>query len=211
MENLQKQNIYKPKKLNTKGKKAFEKTLLLYEKSKINLEIKKILELKNEEYKIKQDLINCTFKPKINDKSINRSHSNVRIVNKNTTIYERTVYKKKLKKQIIEKNEEDKLRNMKKTFINKINPDELFDISKSVANDYSTRNHIERLQRSRNKREEILFKTECRKYYYPTTNLKNEDISRNNSYNNANKEVISAIKKNLHDELHSIDVSLEQD
>jgi hypothetical protein len=57
----------------------------------------KIIQLKNHELEVKQDLANCTFQPRVNDSSMITSISNFKVENKNSTIYERSVNKKKMK------------------------------------------------------------------------------------------------------------------
>lgn len=103
----------KPKELSKKSVEAMERCYLLYEKGKLKNELLKIIQLKNHELDVKQDLASCTFRPRVNNNSLVRSLSNCKVVDNNTTIYERSVNKRKAKNQKASEN----LKNDKFTYV----------------------------------------------------------------------------------------------
>lgn len=86
----------KPKKDHSKIKNAFDRCNMLFQKSIAKNELRKMIQDKKKELDGLQELVGCTFSPKLN-KGILSGVSNYKVVEHKTTIYERTIIKQKAK------------------------------------------------------------------------------------------------------------------
>jgi hypothetical protein len=86
-----------------KKEEALERCMMLYEKARIKNEVNKINFYKNIEIKDNMELNGCTFVPKINERK-NKQEENLKLVYKNTNIYNRSLQWKENKHSKIEKN-----------------------------------------------------------------------------------------------------------
>ena len=77
-------------------KASIERCHLLYEKGKIKNEVNKLMFVKNNEIKEKQELSECTFKPRTNSaKNLFSRKVMSKIDEKEKNMYERSIYLKK--------------------------------------------------------------------------------------------------------------------
>ena len=86
-----------------KEAEAMERCMMLYERAKIKNEVNKINFFKNLEIKDNMELDGCTFTPQINERK-NKQEENLKLVYKNTNIYNRSLQWKENKHNKIEKN-----------------------------------------------------------------------------------------------------------
>jgi hypothetical protein len=86
-----------------KEEEALERCMMLYEKAKIKNEVNKINFYKNMEIKDNMELDRCTFTPKINERK-NKKEENLKLIYRNTNIYNRSLQWKENKENKIEKN-----------------------------------------------------------------------------------------------------------
>ncbi len=84
------EEIQNKKELEVKKKKSMERCYILYEKGKIKNEVNRIMYHKNEEMKVQNELKDCTWKPKF-FKISKQLEDNVKVIIKDTKIYNRTI------------------------------------------------------------------------------------------------------------------------
>lgn len=89
-----------------KKKKSMERCYLLYEKGKIKNEVNRIMYHKNEELKVQNELKECTWKPKLNAMN-KKMEENLKIMTKDTKIYNRGIKWKIKNNQKINRNKSD--------------------------------------------------------------------------------------------------------
>ncbi len=75
-----------------KQKNAMKKCIFLYEKGKVRNEVNRLMFKKNYELKVKQELDNCTFKPKINRNYKQIASQKFFKQGENTNAYDKNVY-----------------------------------------------------------------------------------------------------------------------
>ena len=86
-----------------KEEEALERCMMLYERAKIKNEVNKINFYKNMEIKDNMELDRFTFTPKINERK-NKKEENLKLIYRNTNIYNRSLQWKENKENKIEKN-----------------------------------------------------------------------------------------------------------
>lgn len=136
------ESVSKKNDMAVRANKAREHCFLLYERSKIKNEVHKLIKLKNKELEAKQDLLLCTFKPKLN-KSLNRTTSGQEIVYDSIVFKKPKVQRKSLQAIPIKKAASPK----SQTDLTKV-----FNPNYSVVNDQANQTFIKRLDNSRNKK-----------------------------------------------------------
>jgi hypothetical protein len=104
-----KDEILEQQNEDQKKKQSIERCYLLYEKGKIKNEINRIMYHKNEELKIQKELKNCTWKPELN-KRCGKLEENLKIIMKDTKIYNRGVRWKVQTNQKINRSKSELLR-----------------------------------------------------------------------------------------------------
>lgn len=160
------------KNYTKKEKEALERCYFLYENSKIQKELQKIMKQKNDEIQLKHELMNCTFKPKLNREKTN---TNQRTVKQQGTIYERTLVYKKQSEKKIEKLKQEIEKREYKNFCTNPNWNELFNPCKNIINDFSAKVYVERQEKSRNKKFKLEGYKEYRNYDNYTSKLIQSD------------------------------------
>ncbi len=103
------------RKEKKKKDEALERCMMLYERAKIKNEVNKIKFFKNMEIKENIELEGCSFHPLINERK-NKQEENLKLVYKNTKIYDRSVQWKENKLHKIEKNRREINRYTDETF-----------------------------------------------------------------------------------------------
>ena len=91
------------RRLKEKHENALERCMMLYERAKIKNEVDKLNFYKNIEVKENKELNNCSFKPFINERN-NKQEENLKLIYKNTKIYNRSQQWKENIEHKIEKN-----------------------------------------------------------------------------------------------------------
>jgi len=195
------------KQLNTVShtQTSMERCHLLYEKGKIRNEVNKLIYLKNNEVKKKEEMTECTFAP--------RTNSMGKIIpNKKVNFYHKTI---QWKKKNDEQKDKEKIFGRKDTDdctfhpkVNTNNMSNLFDMKNNILNDFSTRNHMLRLENMR--------KLEKEKKSRLVTTTKNFEIMQKRRYvrsvsadktgflRTGGKKNFQSSIRNLHDELHAL-------
>jgi hypothetical protein len=102
-----------------KKEEALERCMMLYERAKIKNEVNKINFFKNIEIKESIEFEECTFKPQINERK-NKQEENLKLIYKNTKIYNRNLQWKENKQHKIEKNRREMSRDTEETFQPKV-------------------------------------------------------------------------------------------
>jgi len=103
-----------------KKEEALERCMMLYERAKIKNEVNKINFYKNIEIKENIELEECSFHPQINERK-NKQEENLKLVYKNTKIYNRSLQWKENKEHKIEKNRREITRDVEETFQPQVN------------------------------------------------------------------------------------------
>lgn len=98
-----------------KKEEAIERCMMLYERAKIKNEVNKINFFKNIEIKENMELEECSFHPQINERK-NKQEENLKLIYKNTKIYNRSLQWKENKQHKIEKNRREISRDVEETF-----------------------------------------------------------------------------------------------
>ncbi len=78
------------RELEMKKKKSLERCYILYEKGKIKNEVNRIMYHKMEELKMQSELKECTWRPRLN-KISKQLEDNLKVIIKDTKIYNRTI------------------------------------------------------------------------------------------------------------------------
>jgi hypothetical protein len=122
------ERFYSPEELENrhqediKKQQSVERCYLLYEKGKIKNEINRIMYQKNEELKVQNELEQCTWKPHLN-KLNKKMEENLKLITKDTKIYNRSMNWKFKNKERISKSksirQRDDLDNPYKPNVNK--------------------------------------------------------------------------------------------
>jgi len=103
------------RKQTQKKQEANERCMMLYERAKIKNEVNRINYFKNIEYKENVELSECSFHPQINERN-NKQEENLKLIYKNTKIYNRSLQWKENKHNKMEKNKRELLRENEETF-----------------------------------------------------------------------------------------------
>lgn len=124
-----------------RANQAREHCFLLYERGKIKNEVLKLIKLKNKELEAKQDLLLCTFKPKLN-KNLNRITSGQEILY-DSIVFKKPKVQRKSKKAMTKRSSSPK---------SQADLSKVFNPNFSIANDEANQSFIKRLDYSRNKK-----------------------------------------------------------
>jgi len=184
---------------------SVERCLQLYEKSKVKMEVNKMVIQKNIELKEKRMMSTCTFKPKTNiTKSLKNSPSRKP---HHTSVFERNDFWLRNKKEKLEKtmNEKKNNKNHHQPKLNRKDMKQVYNPENTILNDFTARSYLIRQEKARINAKE---KSERQHYH-----IKNNDFrkykricsaSADNSVVYDEADHIQTSIKHLHNELHSI-------
>jgi hypothetical protein len=186
-----------------KQQKAIERCYMLYEKGKIKNEVNRIMYHKNEELKAQEDLKSCTWVPKTN-KLNKKLEENLKIITKDTKIYNRAMKWKFKKNQKVGRSKSELAREALdytyKPAVN-VNPDleNVFQNNKNIFTDSANRNFVNRYEKARFEEKEKINRI------VPDLGKKlkgywDRPMLRSSSLKNREAEVC---QMNLHEDLHS--------